>query len=153
MHQHLWHSKFYLSLKSMNTNSNFLLFIKNVIALQNINYSWEIKNKISQVFHTGNKGGKNNFKKSLFKTLYIQVIIICINEWSFNPLLLLLSLMKKWKPSEKKKFEAQLKDIQYSTLSSPPCLVPLWIWKNLGLWKIFNKKLYVKNYAFELTVN
>ena len=28
----------------------------------------------------------------------------------------------------------------------------LWIWKNLGLWKFF-KKNYVKNYAFELTVN
>ena len=34
------------------------------------------------------------------------------------------------------------------------CLVPLWIWKNLGLLRFrLNKKIYVENYALELTVN
>ena len=35
----------------------------------------------------------------------------------------------------------------------PPLSSPLWIWKNLGLWKFFNKNIYVKKIAFELTVN
>ena len=35
----------------------------------------------------------------------------------------------------------------------PLCLVPLWIWGNLGLWKNFQQKFFWKKYVLELTLN
>ena len=32
----------------------------------------------------------------------------------------------------------------FDPVQSPLCLVPLWIWKNLGLWKKFQQKIYEK---------
>ena len=34
--------------------------------------------------------------------------------------------------------------LPYSTLSSPLCLVPLWNWKNLGLWKKFRQIFFLQ---------
>ena len=63
-------------------------------------------------------------------------------------------IQKKLQPDEVqhyvevKKWEFMLNednDIPYSTLSSLPlCLVPLWNWENLGLWKKFQQKILCK---------
>ena len=41
----------------------------------------------------------------------------------------------------------------FDAVQSPLCLVPLWNWKNLGLWKNFQQKNLCKKLCLELTVN
>ena len=75
-----------------------------------------------------------------------------------NDLQSMLTTSERHFDQSQKEYEeriASINEILYKSLIEyriRRCPVPLWIWKNLGLWKNFIKKFYVKNYNIELTV-
>ena len=89
----------------MNINSIFLIIIKLVIVLQNINYSWETENKTSQAFNTRNKERKIVLRRVYLKLyifkllLFVSMIEVSILYYFFYP------WIKIWEPAGKRKLK------------------------------------------------
>ena len=128
----------YLSLFALYLPKNLFVFLSyiNIVNFQN----QKLQNLYQYHINTNNLNHKdiNNFR---FLNQGIESSSILMN-WGDTFIIIISTFI----------YFIILFLLPYSTLSSPPLSSPLWIWKNLGLWKYFFKN-YLKNYAFGLIVN